>query len=118
MIKIRSLKKKRRIQLIAFAFIGLIGATALVGYALRDGINFFRAPSQVMSDPPQEGEVFRLGGLVETGSLVRGQGTEASFRVTDGVAVVEVIFDGILPDLFAEGRLCFPSASLTQCPKA
>ena len=58
MIKMRSLKKKRRIQLIAFAFIGLIGATALVGYALRDGINFFRAPSQVMSDPPQEGEVF------------------------------------------------------------
>ena len=104
MIKIRSLKKKRRVQLIAFAFMGLIGATALVGYALRDGINFFRAPSQVMSDPPQEGEVFRLGGLVETGSLVRGQGTEASFRVTDGVAVVEVIFDGILPDLFAEGQ--------------
>ena len=44
MIKIRSLKKKRRVQFIAFAFMGLIGATALVGYALRDGINFFRAP--------------------------------------------------------------------------
>ncbi|MEZ7812626.1 MAG: cytochrome c maturation protein CcmE [Paracoccaceae bacterium] len=100
----RSLKKIRRIQLIALAFVGLIGSTALVGCALRDGINYFRAPSQVISDPPKIGEVFRLGGLVEKGSLNRGQGANVTFRVTDGLAVVDVVFNGILPDLFDEGQ--------------
>lgn len=99
----KSLKKKRRIQIIVLAFVALAGSTALIGYAMRDGINFFRAPAQLASDPPRAGEVFRLGGLVEAGSLVRGQGETVSFRVTDGKATVPVEFTGILPDLFKEG---------------
>lgn len=98
------LKKKRRIQLILLAIVFLIGATGLVGYALRDGIAFFRSPTEVLAAPPGASEVFRIGGLVETGSLIRGQGETITFRVTDGGASVPVEYTGILPDLFAEGQ--------------
>lgn len=100
----KGLKKTRRIQILALAFVALAGSTALIGYAMRDGINFFRAPAQVIADPPEAGEVFRLGGLVEMGSIVRGQGETISFNVTDGAEVVPVRFTGVLPDLFSEGQ--------------
>ncbi len=100
----KSLKKQRRIQIIALATVALVGATALIGYAMRDGINYFRSPSQVMDQPPHEGETFRLGGLVEEGSLQRGQGEVISFVVTDGGASVPVTFTGVLPDLFGENQ--------------
>ncbi len=100
----RNLKKKRRIQVLMVAGFALTLSTALIGYGMRDGINFFRSPAQVMSEPPQPGEVFRLGGLVETGSLQRGQGEAITFNVTDGGAVVPVRFAGVLPDLFGENK--------------
>ncbi|WP_299651764.1 cytochrome c maturation protein CcmE [uncultured Jannaschia sp.] len=100
----RSLKKTRRIQVIAIAAIALAGSTALMGYAFRDGINFFRSPSQIAEAPPPPNEVFRIGGLVEDGTLIRGEGTQVSFHVTDGGASIPVTFDGILPDLFGEGE--------------
>lgn len=98
------LKKKRRMQLIAIAALMLALATGLVGYAMRDGIEFFRSPSQVATDPPGSSERFRLGGLVEDGSVRRGSGQSVSFVVTDGSASVTVSFAGILPDLFREGQ--------------
>ncbi|KIN61339.1 Cytochrome c-type biogenesis protein CcmE [Sulfitobacter noctilucae] len=100
----KSLKKQRRIQVIAVAVIALIGSTALIGYAMRDGINFFRAPSQIMAEPPAANEVFRIGGLVEEGSLVRGESETVSFSVTDGGASVPVTYTGVLPDLFEENQ--------------
>lgn len=100
----KSLRKQRRIQVIAVAAVALVVATGLIGYAMRDGINFFRAPSQVVAEPPAPTEVFRLGGLVEAGTLVRGQGEAVTFSVTDGGASVPVRFAGILPDLFAENQ--------------
>lgn len=100
----RGLKKQRRIQIIVVAMIALVGATALVGYALQDGINFFRSPSQIAEAPPAPNEVFRIGGLVEEGSLVRGQGETITFRVTDGGASIPVAYTGILPDLFKENE--------------
>ena len=103
MAGLKGLKKRRRVQLIAFAFVLLAASTALIGYAMRDGINFFRSPSQVLTDPPRAGEVFRIGGLVEKGTLVRGQGETISFAVTDTNHTVPVKFTGVLPDLFAEG---------------
>ncbi len=99
-----SLKKKRRIQVVALAAVALAVSTALIGYAMRDGINFFRAPSEVVAEPPPPTETFRIGGLVEAGSLVRGQGERVSFRVTDGGASVPVTFTGVLPDLFEENQ--------------
>ncbi len=100
----KSLKKQRRIQIIAIAVVALVASTALIGYAMRDGINFFRSPTQVMAEPPAASEVFRIGGLVEEGSLIRGEGETVRFSVTDGNAVVPVVYTGILPDLFEENQ--------------
>ena len=100
----KSLKKARRVQVIVAAAVALALSTALIGYGMRDGINFFRAPSQVVEAPPAPGEVFRLGGLVVEGSLVRGQGTTISFEVTDTNATIPVTYTGVLPDLFSEGE--------------
>ncbi|MDD8023588.1 MAG: cytochrome c maturation protein CcmE [Paracoccaceae bacterium] len=100
----KSLKKKRRIQVLLVAALALIISTGMIGYAMRDGINFFRAPSQMAENPPKPGEVFRLGGLVEEGSIKRGMGETITFNVTDGGAVVPVRFTGVLPDLFGENQ--------------
>ncbi len=100
----KGLKKKRRIQVILLAAGALVLSTGLIGYAMRDGINFFRTPSQVAEAPPAPTEVFRIGGLVEEGSLVRGQGETVTFRVTDTNMAVPVAYTGVLPDLFGEGE--------------
>ena len=97
------LKKRRRIQLVAIAAVMLAAATAIVGFAMRDGIEFFRSPSQVAAEPPAAGERFRLGGLVAEGTVTR-EGGEVRFQVTDGGAAVPVVFAGIPPDLFREGQ--------------
>jgi cytochrome c-type biogenesis protein CcmE len=104
MAGLKGLKKQRRIQVIVLVFVALAVSFALVGYAMRDGINFFRSPSQVLQDPPQTGEVFRLGGLVEKGTLIRGEGETITFSVTDTKTTVPVRFTGVLPDLFEEGQ--------------
>jgi cytochrome c-type biogenesis protein CcmE len=100
----KSLKKKRRVQVVAIAAVALVMATALIGYGMRDGINFFRSPTQVLAEPPSETEIFRIGGLVEEGSLKRGQGEVIHFNVTDGGGVVPVTYKGVLPDLFEENQ--------------
>ena len=106
------LKKKRRIQIIVLAFVALAGSTALIGYAMQDGINFFRSPSQIAADPPKPSEVFRIGGLVAAGSVQRGNGETVAFAVTDGGATVPVSYTGILPDLFGEGQGMVATGSL------
>ena len=100
----RGLKKTRRIQILVLAGVALVLATGSIGYAMRDGINFFRSPAQLVAEPPAPTEVFRLGGLVEEGTLLRGQGETVTFSVTDGAASVPVSYTGILPDLFEEGQ--------------
>jgi cytochrome c-type biogenesis protein CcmE len=100
----KGLKKKRRIQVILLAAAALALSTGLIGYAMRDGINFFRTPSQVAEAPPQPTETFRIGGLVEEGSITRGQGETVTFRVTDTNASIPVSYTGVLPDLFGEGE--------------
>ena len=100
----RGLKKRRRAQLIALSAVCLTLAAGLIGYAMQDGISYFRSPTQVFEDPPEVGERFRIGGLVEVGSLVHGSGNEIRFRTTDGAASVEMRYSGLLPDLFAEGQ--------------
>lgn len=100
----KNLKKQRRIQVIILTFIALGLSVALIGYGLRDGINYFRSPSQVLQEPPDPSEIFRIGGLVEEGSIVRGSGQVIKFVVTDTNARVPVEYRGILPDLFAENQ--------------
>lgn len=100
----RNLRKRQRAQLVAVSLVCLAIATALIGYSLRDGIAYFRDPSQLLENPPGESEVFRLGGLVEQGTLERGEGGAVEFRVTDGAMSVPVFYRGLLPDLFGEGQ--------------
>ncbi|RMH49656.1 MAG: cytochrome c maturation protein CcmE [Alphaproteobacteria bacterium] len=103
-MSLMSLKKRRRVQIIAIAAVALVLSSAIIGYALRDGINYFRSPTQVVEAPPAPSETFRIGGLVEEGSLVRDQGETVKFRVTDGNEAVTVQYTGVLPDLFGEGQ--------------
>jgi cytochrome c-type biogenesis protein CcmE len=87
--------------------LGLGSATALTLSAFRDNLVFFLAPSDLAAKAPAPGRSFRLGGLVEQGSVRRSanEGRPAAvFRVTDGGASVEVTYVGILPDLFREGQ--------------
>lgn len=100
----RNLKKQRRIQIIAVTMVALVVAVTMIGYAFKDGINLFRSPTQVLEEPPHKGEVFRIGGLVLEGSLVRGEGTSVTFSVTDTNSTVPVSYTGVLPDLFEEGQ--------------
>ena len=97
-------RKQRRLVLIGGALAVLTVAAALVLNALRDSIVFFSTPSMAAEKHIQPGQRFRLGGLVQPGSLVRGEQLQVKFAVTDGNATLPVVFTGILPDLFREGQ--------------
>lgn len=105
------LKKRRRIQLIVIAIFFLTIATSLIGFAFKDGIEFFRSPTQVVSEEISENEIFRIGGLVKENSLIK-DGDKIAFIVTDRTNDVAVKFTGILPDLFSEGTGMIATGSL------
>jgi cytochrome c-type biogenesis protein CcmE len=96
-------RKRRRLTLIGSALAVLAFAAGLVLFGLRDSIVFFSTPSMAAEQHIAPGKRFRLGGLVQPGSLVCG-GNEASFEVADGSAKLPVTYKGILPDLFREGQ--------------
>ena len=100
----KGLKKRRRVQVIVLAAGAMIAAFAAFYIAAPNALQFFRSPSEVAEAPPPSTEVFRIGGLVEEGTLVRGQGETVTFSVTDGGASVPVSYTGVLPDLFGEGE--------------
>ena len=100
----KGLKKQRRIQVIVLALVAMVASFAAFYIAAPDALQFFRSPSEVAESPPPATEVFRIGGLVEEGTLVRGQGETVTFSVTDGGASVPVSYTGVLPDLFGEGE--------------
>ena len=97
-------RKQRRAVLIGSCLAVLGVAVGLVLYAMRDSIVFFYSPSEVAEMGIAPGTRFRLGGLVEAGSVVRGEGTTIRFVITDQAKTVPVIFTGVLPDLFREGQ--------------
>src|ERR1700733_12105844 len=96
-------RKQRRLTMIGCALAVLAFAAGLVLYALRDSIVFFSTPSMAAEQHIAPGKRFRLGGLVQLGSLICGS-NEASFEVADGGAKLPVTYKGILPDLFREGQ--------------
>lgn len=95
--------KQKRLALILGGLLLLSAATALVLFALRDNLAFFYTPTQVKANEAPQGRTFRVGGLVEMGSVKR-TGLEVAFRVTDTAQIVPVTYTGILPDLFKEGK--------------
>jgi cytochrome c-type biogenesis protein CcmE len=97
-------RKQRRMTIIGGSLAVLALAAALVLNALRDSIVFFSTPTMVAEKHVQAGKWFRLGGLVQPGSLQRGDNLAVSFEVADGNAKLPVAYKGILPDLFREGQ--------------
>ncbi len=101
---------KRRHKRIAFIVAGLAGlgiAAALVLSAFQNNLVFFFSPTQVVAKEAPTNRTFRVGGLVENGSVVReGDGLTVRFKVTDTAQSIPVVFKGILPDLFKEGKGC------------
>ena len=97
-------RKQRRLTMIGGSLAVLAVAAALVLNALRDSIVFFSTPTMAAEKQIPTGKRFRLGGLVQPGSLVRGDNLAVSFKVSDGGATLPVNYKGILPDLFREGQ--------------
>ncbi len=95
--------RHKRLLLVVLALALLGGAVALVLGAFKDNLVFFHSPSDVVQGKAPTGRPFRLGGLVETGSVKR-DGVRVSFKVTDTVQAIAVTYTGILPDLFREGK--------------
>lgn len=100
----RSLEKRRRIQVIIILLGSLLIASVLIGYGLRDGISYFKSPTELTSSPPRSDQLIRVGGLVEGGSIKMKADGEISFLVTDQNKSIEVRYRGILPDLFSENQ--------------
>jgi cytochrome c-type biogenesis protein CcmE len=97
-------RKQRRMTMIGGALAILAIAAGLVLNALRDSIVFFSTPTMAAEKQIPAGKRFRLGGMVEQGSLSRGDNLAVSFKVSDGGTTLPVNFKGILPDLFREGQ--------------
>jgi cytochrome c-type biogenesis protein CcmE len=93
-------KQKRRLAFAAALVVAGAGAAWLVVGALKDNVLYFRSPTDVASKTI----AFRLGGLVEQGSVKRGPGALVRFQVTDKKSSVPVSFNGVLPALFREGQ--------------
>ncbi|CAA7617175.1 cytochrome c maturation protein CcmE [Magnetospirillum sp. UT-4] len=97
-------RKQRRLYFVVLGLLAVGAAAALVLTALKEDIVFFFSPTEIVeAKVPTEGRRIRLGGLVETGSVVK-EGASVRFTVTDGAHAVPVIYAGILPDLFREGQ--------------
>jgi len=97
--------RKKRLIIVLFILCGAAIAAALALYALKQNINLYYTPSQVIAGKVPRGHVFRIGGIVEKGSVIRSQkGLGVSFLLTDTVHKIKVEYRGVLPDLFREGQ--------------
>lgn len=97
--------RHKRMAIIATGVVLLGAAASLVLNAFQSNMVFFFSPSDVVANKAPQGKVFRIGGMVESGSLQRGSdGLTVNFRVTDTAKTIAVTYTGILPDLFKEGK--------------
>jgi cytochrome c-type biogenesis protein CcmE len=99
-----SLKPRhRRLALVAVVLLGVAAIAALVFNAFQSNMVFFYSPTQVAAHEAPQGRSFRIGGLVAPGSVQR-EGVQVAFQVTDNLHQIPVRFEGVLPDLFKEGK--------------
>ena len=97
--------RQKRFVFIAVALAGVALAVGLVLYALRGNVNLYFTPTQVFNKEVPQGRSFRIGGLVEEGSVKREKdGLTVNFVITDTHKSIPVVYKGILPDLFKEGK--------------
>lgn len=100
-------RRHKRITFIAVGLIGLALAAYLVTNAFRNNLVFFFSPTQVVAKEAPVNRTFRIGGLVQEGTIKReNDGLTVRFTVTDTAHSIPVVYKGILPDLFKEGRGC------------
>jgi cytochrome c-type biogenesis protein CcmE len=105
--------RHKRIAFIVAGLAGLAVAAALVLSAFRNNLVFFFTPTQVATNEAPVNRAFRMGGLVENGTVKRqGDGLTVHFTVTDTARSVPVVYKGILPDLFKEGKGCVAQGRL------
>ncbi|MFO1249095.1 MAG: cytochrome c maturation protein CcmE [Alphaproteobacteria bacterium] len=97
-------KKKRRLAFAAALVAVGVMLAVLIRYGLGQNIMYFHSPTEAAAGQVEQGVAFRLGGLVEKGSVSHGAGAEVKFRVTDGKGSVPAEFVGVLPALFREGQ--------------
>jgi len=98
-------KRRKRLALVALMITGIGSAVALATIALKENINLFYGPTQILAGEAPKNHAFRIGGMVEMGSVRRNKDSlEIYFEVTDTVNKVPVSYTGILPDLFREGQ--------------
>ena len=107
-------RKQRRLVLIGSALAVLVLAVGLVLTALKDSIVFFNSPTDVVEKQVAPGARIRLGGLVQEGSVARGENLQVRFAVTDGRHTIPVAYQGVLPDLFREGQGVVTEGALDQ----
>ena len=97
-------KRNARLAAIAAGALALAGAAWLVTSALRQSIAYYSTPTEIAQNTPGPGRKLSLGGMVEKGSVKRGDGLNVNFQVTDFKHTVTVHYDKVLPDLFREGQ--------------
>ncbi len=96
--------KNQRLVLVGVALIALLVAVLLAMWGLRERASYFYTPADIAAGKAVPGRAFRLGGMVDKGSIKRdADGVTIHFLVTDGKAATPVVFRGIVPDLFREG---------------
>ena len=97
--------RHKKMAIIALSVFALTGAAILVLNVFQSNLVFFFSPSQVVAKEAPIGKSFRIGGLVEEGSVKRqGNSTTVNFAITDTAETIKVAYTGILPDLFKEGK--------------
>lgn len=97
-------RKQRRLIMIAIIGSVLAVATGLTLFALSGQIALYRTPTEIRTTGVAPGQRLRVGGLVETGSVVRGSDARVDFSITDTANSLAVTYRGLLPDLFREGQ--------------
>ena len=107
-------KRKQRLIIVLGVLAAVGVAVGLMTYALRENINLFYTPSQIVGGEAPMNKRIRVGGLVVVGSVTRGDGLSVSFDITDNAEKMTVRFDGILPDLFREGQGIIANGQLVE----
>jgi cytochrome c-type biogenesis protein CcmE len=95
--------RHKRIAALALGVVALGAVTALVLSAFQENLVFFFTPTEVVANKAPQGRTFRIGGMVEKGSVKR-EGVDVRFVVTDTAKSLPVVYKGALPDLFREGK--------------
>ena len=107
--------RKQRLMIVVFIVVFSSIAVGLMAYALRENINLFYPPGKIAAGDVPHNTRIRAGGCVKPGSVQRSDvSLEVSFLITDGIADVKVNFNGILPDLFAEGEAAVINGVVTE----